>query len=227
MIHMKRLNEIVRLRGWGNTVSQRLIIFSDFVTLTYMHQVFLILFIPSGEPLKHRLIAFTHTNKERLSWIAAGASAPQSHPPPSKNTSTAIIDTTAPRTAGSLRGQNARLHTWRFPLGPTSAERPPALSAARSGAANWPRIWAAGAAVAEGLRQSWLSDAPALLGREQRCCHFSWWRGADRGLTPARQPSWHDRMRPGSSSLLWEEKPPSAVTLKTTQTPKLVMQAGK
>lgn len=70
------------MRG-HNTMSLLLIIFSDFVTLKRMHRVFSISFNPGrplrmlrSGPLKHRLIAFTHTHKHRLSWIAASASSP-------------------------------------------------------------------------------------------------------------------------------------------------------
>lgn len=199
------------MRG-HNTMSLLLIIFSDFVTLKRMHRVFSISFNPGrplrmlrSGPLKHRLMAFTHTHK---------------HPPPNKPPTSlqkhfhshfnqARLPVYSTRKKGATRGLTLELRHL-FPLRPTSAERPPAFSVARSGAASWSPIWAA---AAEGHRRSWLSGALALLGGERCCCHLSWWRRAERCLTPARRPRWGDGTRPrlSSSSSSWEAKPPAGV----------------
>lgn len=221
------------MRG-HNTMSLLLIIFSDFVTLKRMHRVFSISFNPSrplrmlrSRPLKHRLMAFTHTHKHRLSWIAASASSPPDPQTPNLPPKTFPLPIQSGSTTSLLHKEKGGGDFWGkdnwgphegshlnlrhlFLLRPTSAERPPAFSVARSGAASRSPIWAA---AAEGHRQSWLSGALALLGGEWCCCHLSWWRRAERCLTPARRPRWGDGTRPrlSSSSSLWEAKPPAGV----------------
>lgn len=91
-------------------------------------------------PLKHRWIAFTHTSKHRLCWIAARASSPPNPQPPSalqKHFHSHFNQTRLPLYSTRKKKKGLPLELQHlFQPRPTSAERSPALNVARPGEAS-------------------------------------------------------------------------------------------